>query len=211
MADRNRVVPLVPCRFCGRSFAPDILKRHEPICVKATLPKRKPFDSYQQRIEGTDLKSFNSVPSMKERSPQKVQSRPRNNWRQQHEQFMNVLANARETKRAMQTGGPLPPPLPAAANPDYIQCKFCGRRFSEAAAQRHIPFCQSKAARSPVTFGNRSENARYTTWGDKSENKAVGPGNGQNVQKLAARFTPAGRLMPGQGATGRGGGLTARW
>lgn len=34
----------------------------------------------------------------------------------------------------------LPPP-PPSSNPDYVQCPSCGRRFNEAAAQRHIPKC----------------------------------------------------------------------
>jgi len=206
MADKNKQVQLEPCRFCGRNFAPDILKRHESICIRATLPKRKPFDSYQQRVEGTDLKQFNSTPSMKARSPQKVPSQPqRNNWRQQHEQFMKVLANARETKRAMATGGPLPPPLPAAVNPDYVQCPFCARRFNEAAANRHIPYCQSKAAKGPISAVNRSDNARYIQLGETAENRQAEMGNMKNVHKPAARCSPVGRLVPGQGAIGRGG------
>lgn len=26
-----------------------------------------------------------------------------------------------------------------------VGCKFCGRNFSDEAAQRHIPFCEKKA------------------------------------------------------------------
>lgn len=31
--------------------------------------------------------------------------------------------------------------------PDYIQCPHCSRRFNEAAAQRHIKFCEEQAIR----------------------------------------------------------------
>ena len=27
---------------------------------------------------------------------------------------------------------------------DRIQCKWCGRKFNETAANRHIPLCESK-------------------------------------------------------------------
>jgi len=32
---------------------------------------------------------------------------------------------------------------------DYVQCDYCGRRFNEAAAQRHIPWCKEKNERIP--------------------------------------------------------------
>lgn len=31
--------------------------------------------------------------------------------------------------------------------PDYIQCPHCSRRFNEAAAERHMKFCEEQAAR----------------------------------------------------------------
>ena len=30
-----------------------------------------------------------------------------------------------------------------------IQCNFCGRKFEEAAAKRHIPFCETKSKQMP--------------------------------------------------------------
>ena len=45
------------------------------------------------------------------------------------------------------TGAPLPPPQPSAPNPDYVQCPYCQRRFQEAAAERHIPFCKEQSSR----------------------------------------------------------------
>jgi len=32
---------------------------------------------------------------------------------------------------------------------DYVQCEYCGRRFNETAAQRHIPFCKEQHERLP--------------------------------------------------------------
>ena len=44
-------------------------------------------------------------------------------------------------------GAPLPPPQPSAPNPDYVQCPYCQRRFQEAAAERHSPFCKEQSSR----------------------------------------------------------------
>ena len=30
---------------------------------------------------------------------------------------------------------------------DYVQCDYCGRRFNQSAAERHIPFCKEKSQR----------------------------------------------------------------
>lgn len=47
----------------------------------------------------------------------------------------------------------LPPP-PASDYSDYTQCPYCGRRFNQTAAQRHIPNCKdmihNKPGASPV-------------------------------------------------------------
>jgi hypothetical protein len=32
---------------------------------------------------------------------------------------------------------------------DYIQCDYCGRRFNESAAERHIAFCKEQHERLP--------------------------------------------------------------
>ncbi len=32
---------------------------------------------------------------------------------------------------------------------DYIQCDYCGRRFNETAAERHIKFCKEQHERLP--------------------------------------------------------------
>lgn len=73
----------------------------------------------------------------------------KNNWRQQHEDLVRSLRAAREVNDAIKSGKPLPPPQPPAANLDYITCDFCGRRFNESAAQRHIDFCKGQHDRLP--------------------------------------------------------------
>ena len=37
------------------------------------------------------------------------------------------------------------PSSEAFSKEDYVQCNYCGRKFNETAAKRHIPFCANKA------------------------------------------------------------------
>uniref|UniRef100_A0A8C2TB66 Zinc finger C2HC-type containing 1B n=1 Tax=Coturnix japonica TaxID=93934 RepID=A0A8C2TB66_COTJA len=135
---------LVPCRICGRQFAQDVLMRHEPICKKVFNKKRKPFNSFKQRLQGTDIGTVKRQPLLKNQPVKK------SNWRQHHEDFINAIKSAKEVTKAMQEGRPLPPPPPPSINPDYIQCPFCLRRFNEAAAEKHIRFCEEQAARRAI-------------------------------------------------------------
>ncbi|XP_023217608.1 zinc finger C2HC domain-containing protein 1A-like [Centruroides sculpturatus] len=56
---------LKPCSICGRTFRPDALERHEGICKKTSLKKRKVFDSSKQRAEGTEIKSVPTTTNVK--------------------------------------------------------------------------------------------------------------------------------------------------
>lgn len=65
------------------------------------------------------------------------------NWRKKHEDFIETIREARKVKAIMDAGGKLsdlPPPKPMDTS-DYVQCPHCQRRFSEGAAERHIPRC----------------------------------------------------------------------
>ncbi|XP_051020304.1 LOW QUALITY PROTEIN: zinc finger C2HC domain-containing protein 1B [Acomys russatus] len=139
VADGNQ--KLFPCEVCGRCFATDVLERHRPICEKVFNKKRKPFNSLKQRLQGTDIPTVSKPPQSK------VQPVRKSNWRQQHEEFLNVIRSAKECTLAIREGRPLPPPPPPTVNPDYIQCPYCMRRFNETAAQRHINFCKDQCSR----------------------------------------------------------------
>ncbi|XP_049656332.1 zinc finger C2HC domain-containing protein 1B [Accipiter gentilis] len=132
---------LAPCTTCGRRFAQDVLLRHGPICKKVFNKKRKPFSSLKQRLQGTE------ITTVKKQPPQKKQPGKKSNWRQHHEDFINAIQSAKQVTKALKEGHPLPPPPPPSINPDYIQCPHCSRRFNEAAAQRHMKFCEEQAAR----------------------------------------------------------------
>ncbi|KAM6126879.1 zinc finger C2HC domain-containing protein 1B [Pterocles gutturalis] len=131
---------LAPCTTCGRSFAPDVLLRHDPICKKVFNKKRKPFSSLKQRLQGTEITTV-------KKQPQKKEPGKKSNWRQHHEDFIKAIRSAKEVTKALKEGRPLLPPPPPSINPDYIQCPHCSRRFNEAAAQRHIKFCEGQAVR----------------------------------------------------------------
>ncbi|NXT19253.1 ZC21B protein, partial [Syrrhaptes paradoxus] len=114
--------------------------RHDPICKKVFNKKRKPFSSLKQRLQGTEITTV-------KKQPQKKEPAKKSNWRQHHEDFINAIRSSKEVMKALKEGRPLPPPPPPSINPDYIQCPHCSRRFNEAAAQRHIKFCEGQAAR----------------------------------------------------------------
>ncbi|KFQ30124.1 Zinc finger C2HC domain-containing protein 1B, partial [Merops nubicus] len=144
---------LTPCTTCGRRFAPEVLMRHDPICKKIFNKKRKPFNSLKQRLQGTEITTVKKQPLQKGKYvlcfllfPLQKQPGKKSNWRQHHEDFINAILSAKQVTKALKEGRPLPPPPPPSINPDYIQCPHCSRRFNEAAAQRHMKFCEKQVA-----------------------------------------------------------------
>ncbi|XP_078543245.1 zinc finger C2HC domain-containing protein 1A isoform X1 [Lissotriton helveticus] len=132
---------LIPCKICGRTFFPTTLKKHVPICQKTAVKKRKAFDSSRQRAEGTD------IPTVKPLKPRPEPPKKQSNWRRKHEEFIATIRAAKGVDKILKVGGELPPPPPPSYDPDYVQCPYCQRRFSENAADRHISFCKEQAAR----------------------------------------------------------------
>ncbi|XP_069477345.1 zinc finger C2HC domain-containing protein 1A isoform X2 [Ambystoma mexicanum] len=132
---------LIPCKICGRTFFPATLKKHVPICQKTVVKKRKTFDSSRQRAEGTD------IPTVKPLKPKPEPPKKQSNWRRKHEEFIATIRAAKGVDKILKVGGELPPPPPPTYDPDYVQCPYCQRRFSENAADRHISFCKEQAAR----------------------------------------------------------------
>uniref|UniRef100_A0A671T996 Zinc finger C2HC domain-containing protein 1A n=1 Tax=Sinocyclocheilus anshuiensis TaxID=1608454 RepID=A0A671T996_9TELE len=144
---------LLPCKICGRNFFSKVLKKHVPICQKTAAKKRKVFDSSRQRAEGTDIPTLKPIkPKLQSSSSSSKSDKPeppkkQSNWRRKHEEFIATIRAAKGLDQVMKDGGPLPPPPPPSYDPDYIQCPYCQRRFSENAADRHIKFCKEQASR----------------------------------------------------------------
>ncbi|XP_078460664.1 zinc finger C2HC domain-containing protein 1B-like isoform X3 [Lampetra planeri] len=135
----------LPCSVCGRTFAPQSLKKHINVCRKQATKKRKVFDSQRQRFDGTEISTLKpKLASAKQSQPL---PQKKSNWRQEHEEFVKTIRAAKGVTQALKEGGPLPPPPPPSLNPDYVQCPCCQRRFNEGAAERHIMFCKEQAAR----------------------------------------------------------------
>uniref|UniRef100_S4RNS8 Zinc finger C2HC domain-containing protein 1A n=1 Tax=Petromyzon marinus TaxID=7757 RepID=S4RNS8_PETMA len=135
----------LPCSVCGRTFAPQSLKKHINVCRKQATKKRKVFDSQRQRFDGTEISTLKpKLASAKQSQPL---PQKKSNWRQKHEEFVKTIRAAKGVTQALKEGGPLPPPPPPSLNPDYVQCPCCQRRFNEGAAERHITFCKEQAAR----------------------------------------------------------------
>ncbi|XP_021259559.1 zinc finger C2HC domain-containing protein 1C [Numida meleagris] len=141
-------VELGQCSFCGRKFLCTRLKKHMSVCSKNQGSKRKTFDSSKARARGTDLEEFQQW-----KSSERPQNKPprRNNWRQNHEAFIQTLRQARQVQQVLSKGGKVSdlPPLPPIENPDYTACPYCRRRFAPRVAERHIPKCKNIKNRPP--------------------------------------------------------------
>ena len=134
---------LVQCSMgCGRMFSENIISKHEKVCLKVFQSKRKAFNSAAHRapeVEGFDKPpntTLNKTQSQKQKqAPIKEEKSNIPKWKQQSlafraglKQSKNIPMTAEEKKvqEDMDT---------------RVQCQYCGRKFEELVAQRHIPFC----------------------------------------------------------------------
>eukprot|EP00906_Rhabdomonas_costata_P029733 RCo041997 len=140
--DSAEVGPLVPCSVCGRRFAAERLPKHEAACAASRQKQRKVFNSQKARAKGTEMAG--NQPSLK-----KEVAAAKPNWRAKHQELQQAMQAARTVGKVLKEGGDLSalPPPPPAANPDYVPCPHCGRRFNAAAAERHIPKCKDTVNR----------------------------------------------------------------
>ena len=126
-----------PCNLCNRKFTKDRINQHKLICSKLINKGRKTFDSSQQRMQGIE------VCNLKKNGNKGQSNKPKSNWKQKHEEFIQSIRAAKQVTVHMAKGGKasdIPPP-PPSLNPDYIYCKHCDRRFNPEVAERHIPKC----------------------------------------------------------------------
>ncbi|XP_057655565.1 zinc finger C2HC domain-containing protein 1C [Diorhabda carinulata] len=135
---------LTECTYCGRRFAEDRIEKHEDVCSKTGKKKRKIYDATKHRVLGTELESYVlKGPRSKINNKSLTRTVPKKDWRRTHEEFISAIRAAKEAQAHLSKGGKLSdlPPPPPSSNPDYVQCPHCGRRFNQAAAERHIPKC----------------------------------------------------------------------
>ncbi|KOC61895.1 Zinc finger C2HC domain-containing protein 1C [Habropoda laboriosa] len=143
---------LVACKVCGRRFAQDRITLHEQICTKTGQKKRKQFDTMMFRVKGTDLEPFVKKGFAKKQAEKSKKPEVKSNWRRKHEDFINAIRSAKQVQAHLAAGGKLSdlPPPPVSDNCDYIQCPHCGRKFNQAAAERHIPKCEHMLHNKPI-------------------------------------------------------------
>ncbi|KAJ3094635.1 Zinc finger C2HC domain-containing protein 1C [Phlyctochytrium planicorne] len=169
----------MPCPNCGRKFAGEE-RLHKHISACSSLKQRKIFDATKARTKGTELEQYvnrkpakgadgqkgkvkNQLSSVKaaafretkeelqgnNETPLKIQ---KSNWRVKHDNFIKMVRSNRKDAE----GNPLSEPVVYEPDPDLIQCEHCGRRFSEGAAERHVPICAASKHRSKLKLGGIS-------------------------------------------------------
>ncbi|KAK3927641.1 Zinc finger C2HC domain-containing protein 1A [Frankliniella fusca] len=142
---------LLPCIVCNKTFKPEVLQRHSKVCEKNAHKKRKTFDSFKQRVQGTDLAEFlpfstvqKKVPhSDKPISPKKASSR----WKENHEAFVSAIRAARG--EGSDTPGGSGDSRSVLRPPDHEQCPYCERHFGRKAFDRHQEWCREQHSRQP--------------------------------------------------------------
>lgn len=103
---------LKPCRVCNRTFAPEALTKHEPICKKNAGKDRGVFDSGKQRAAGTDIPEEKTLRPGEKPAHETTSS----NWRAEHEEFIATVRAAREPPPEKSPAGAKPGPAPAMSS-----------------------------------------------------------------------------------------------
>ncbi|KAJ8984674.1 hypothetical protein NQ317_015765 [Molorchus minor] len=145
--------PLLPCHVCGRTFLPAPLRKHERICEKSTVKKRKPFDSLRQRVEGTDLADFHQKSYLKKIEPKSTPEPKRNkrasNWKEKHLELVNTIRAAKGIPS--NTDAPSPKGKSTSSlMAGNERCPSCDRQFGPKAYDRHVEWCKEKKAQQRI-------------------------------------------------------------
>eukprot|EP00347_Sterkiella_histriomuscorum_P017837 403347785 len=153
----QEVGPRMECPTCGRKFSEQALQKHAKVCKKVFVQKRKVFDTKAQRQledESKDEYSYkpppskskqaqnNKKPVAQEDKPIKQGSKAAK-WKAQSEMFRQAM-RAVKGPEAGGKGGAVSYQEPQEQYDDRTECQFCGRKFNDTAAQRHIPSCEQK-------------------------------------------------------------------
>jgi len=132
------------CPDCDRKFRPEALARHIGICKKVFIQKRKVFDSKKMRLTGEeDAEVRRKSSSLGTATTRQAGA---SKWKQDSIAFREAMRGAREYEAAVDAGMP-PPMRESIADPTYVQCPTCTRRFSQTAGERHIPLCKNIKAK----------------------------------------------------------------
>ncbi len=118
---------LEECNRCGRSFATDRIDKHQRVCLGNQKPKK--------------VRRFHKIMTKKQKNKDKKLKQ--NNWRLKHEEFIKQMKYMKTLKKAEDQGIDIKTiaPPPCSINPDFLECKHCGRTFNPKAHFRHEKAC----------------------------------------------------------------------
>eukprot|EP01038_Epipyxis_sp_PR26KG_P007853 gene7853-10661_t len=140
--------PTLECPDCGRKFFEGPYEKHVKICSKVFMQKRKVFDSTKMRIQDNPELKMSYQNSNAENDALANANAKKAKWKEDSIRFREAMKAARAYSKAVESGGPLPPPVVSSTvDSSLIPCPHCGRRFSEKAGERHIPNCQNIRAK----------------------------------------------------------------
>lgn len=120
-------VSLSKCRKCGRGFSYDRLAYHESVCKGASGSKRKTFNSKNQRLGDFDSFELNGGGGGRKggrgmgrgvgTTSYSAPAANRTNWRQQHNEFITAIREAKRYAPPPSRNPVAPPPRGAPRAP----------------------------------------------------------------------------------------------
>ncbi|CAD8123513.1 unnamed protein product [Paramecium sonneborni] len=121
---------------CGRRFKENALDKHIKVCKKVFQSKRKEFNSKAHRQVYQEQAKLEKQGQVKDKIIEKKKQVAQNGdpkWKKQSEAFRQMI-------NAAKSGGT----VDIQPQDDLVECPACGRKFSEQAAERHIPGCKKR-------------------------------------------------------------------
>lgn len=104
-------------------------------------------------------------------------------WRQQSEEFREAMRAMRRGGGGGGGGGGMSSYKPSKPDPSLVQCPYCGRRFNQIAADRHIPICKN-------TINRPKPPPSLTAGGRLSRGGGGGGGGGGGMSSSLPKLTP---------------------
>lgn len=160
MSEYGDTGPTVQCHQCGRTFAETAFSKHEKICKKVFVEKRKKFNTAQQRLEDFEgaqdlIANATKLEREKETGGQKKREKDskRAKWRAESESFRAAIQIARATDDGERAAAEAKLAQLEREDDSKVRCPHCGRTFNAEAGKRHMPICQK-------TFGTKADGGR---------------------------------------------------
>jgi hypothetical protein len=130
---------------CGRKFVEASLVKHEKICRKIFLSKRKKFDMAAQRLtdeNGDPIVNIKKVQAIGKEKPKKNEAEKVPKWKLQSAMLRTQLKKSKGEDVSNTEEAKL---VKDFEKQDCITCPHCGRNFNENAGARHIISCAERA------------------------------------------------------------------